>query len=199
MKYTAEEVRKSADWLYQWERKAGARNARAMLTAYAERIEADEVAVTDLVVDKICNAALGHDNYGYETQDQVRTALLSVWPKPPAQAAQVDAFADRLRQSIMRDTFQPTADPVAQGEACKICGKDTPHHHLRGTQVRYRSIQEEWSEWLEFNLVCADAALWKLSAMGAITPPEAASIKAVIAGARAMLAAPSAPEGESHE
>lgn len=27
----------------------------------------------------------------------------------------------------------PLPARAAQGEVCKICGKDTPHHHLRGT------------------------------------------------------------------
>lgn len=40
MNFTAEEVRKAAAWLHQWERKSGARNARAMLTAYADAIDA---------------------------------------------------------------------------------------------------------------------------------------------------------------
>lgn len=132
MKYTAEEVRKSANWLYQWERKAGARNARAMLIAFAERIEADEGAVpfgyayryadgiklggsgrerngmrptetiplfahppaqaepTEAVISKAVEVFLSvaPEWNDYSVKDGMRAALRTVWPNPPAQAAQ---------------------------------------------------------------------------------------------------------------
>lgn len=47
-------------------------------------------------------------------------------------------------------------------------------------------------EGFEFNLECADAALRKLAAIHPITPPEAACIKAVIVGAKALLTGPTA-------
>lgn len=33
------------------------------------------VSVTPLLVDTLCNAAFGHDDYGYEAQDRMRAAL----------------------------------------------------------------------------------------------------------------------------
>lgn len=150
MKYTAEEVRKSADWLYQWERKAGARNARAMLIAYAERIEADEeVEPTEAVLNKAVEVFLSvaPEWDDYLVKDGMRAALLAVWPNPPAQAAQVDRDAyegareDLLdwkgraqrAEAALRSLGYAGVDasqaPAAQGEAslgrCKACGRAT--------------------------------------------------------------------------
>lgn len=109
MKYTAEEVRNAA------RRTVGI--VSAMLTAYAERIKTDEGAVTKLIVDTICNAALGHDNYGYETQDRVHAALLAIWPNPPAQAAQMDRIDKRRFEKA----------------PCYLCGYNGPGYYQPNT------------------------------------------------------------------
>jgi hypothetical protein len=89
MKYTTGEVRAIARRLHDdiTVRDGDTLTASDMLTAYAERIEADEGAVTDDIARK-AYAAL-------ETEgDQIacmRKALLAVWPSVPAQAAQVDS------------------------------------------------------------------------------------------------------------
>lgn len=96
--------------------------------AYAERIKADEGAVPTFSRSDVSkwrddafeNAAQIVDRYAKHFPEVTGAAdgIRALIAHPPAQAAQVDAFADRLRQSIMRDTFQPTAEPVAKAWLC---------------------------------------------------------------------------------
>lgn len=112
--------------------------------AYAERIAADEGAVTDGVVRRAAIAHRANDTMmrGWQPDDRdlgrMRAALLAVWPNPHAPSAQVDAmpeirawladYADELdeqgstdvaatiRTTVASLTTVTTAEPVAQGE-----------------------------------------------------------------------------------
>lgn len=126
MKYTAEEVRAIAKRLHDDITVADGDALRAsdMLTAYAARIEADEMAAD--YPECSGDPASYPENEGFGC---CKAHAEAITLHPPAQAVQsVDAFADRLRQSIMRDTFQPTADPVAQGEP--VAGIQVPREGM---------------------------------------------------------------------
>lgn len=102
MNFTAEQVRKAAAWLYQWDRKSGARNARAMLTAYADSIER---AQTDTELYK--SACDGVEEW-------------------KARALKAERIAERLGDAL-NDMTGPTfmgepvlSRPVTQGEAVQL-------------------------------------------------------------------------------
>jgi hypothetical protein len=129
-KYSVEEVREQAAkelrggvYAKTWD----------MLNHLAERIEADERAVTEDIARK-AYAALETEGDPIEC---MRKALLAVWPNPPAQAAQVktptEGHCIRVLSCdgewegealwecgegryVTRVPVQPTAEPVAQGE-----------------------------------------------------------------------------------
>lgn len=168
--WTAKQVRKQA---HLEDLSASNSKTGDMLTAFAERIEADDAAaatfsrsdVSKWRDDAFENAAQIVDRYAKHFPEVTGAAddIRALITHPPAQAAQFD-----LRNSLLRGKAQneeprvrhlcnmgvgceeagicyaeahgqpeqcgrPTAEPVTQDGMCKICGKDTPHYHLRGT------------------------------------------------------------------
>lgn len=144
--FTAEEVRAEAAEVADY----GGTQAGLMLTAYAERIEADERAVPVwLLPDGDAQNALakfGHSLYAagvklephQDAYQAVREAIENLARKvvstPPAQAAQVGR-SDALDQAEEDAELEGTAEPAAQGEAVNL-GADA----VRGVLSDYKRL-----------------------------------------------------------
>lgn len=131
MNYTAEEVRAIAKRLHDDITVADgdALMASDMLTAYAERIKADEESAVGYVATD--NKIVFYVEDGWSKEVPPGTKLFT---HPPAQAAQVededmDAQLTVMIEHLTSIVESQAAEPVAQGEAsrgrCIACGRAT--------------------------------------------------------------------------